>query len=652
MFNCTEPCACSALIAPQRNHYFYGKLLDERSLLDEQRYLNQKRWMLNRLSLGKGVLCGLTVTWTDDRIGISPGVAIDGCGREIVVPEPVTINPWQTTDDRGLWVPSPLPSGGIHEVYLCLAYVECPTDFTPVLVTDCDTVNGMAPSTIVEKYAFLVKEVASGAPQSLPPALDEKLCAALSGPDAETKREEVSAVLAKRACADGESTPCVVIVSKVTLTDGKITAVDVCGARPMAYSNPALFEMMLCRSGGGAAGPKGDTGPGIDRVTVTPLDCKADPTAAIDDTSEQDTRILALGIPRGCDGADGKDGLGLHSDLPKILDIGWTHDALYDYLARLPGNPPSYEWSFVKPFRDETNTRFLTVADDQPLLIDRIIKGENAPPFTIYFNRKLAGIDPQTLTVRFKLPLVKVVSASPLVVEPLGVYFEFEIYGDILSVDVPASVAPAPTTPHTGERYPYAASFIPHQNFYSFLPILLYLGQVGTFQKKLAPPTFSLCLKGDFVWAPGENNAFDEKAVLDADNIGARVGLNMARLPPVRGGKNPSGNLTQGGDFESWFRLQLGRLPIDDPAAGASPVLGSHMMNAIKTQGMNLSAMPVSVNLASMSELTDAGLTKAQATAIIRERQQGWFSNHQDILKRAKLSDAVVRKMQSKIIAL
>ena len=47
------------LVTPCRNNYFYGKLLDEFHLEMEQSYFNRHRWLLNRLSLGSGVLCGL-----------------------------------------------------------------------------------------------------------------------------------------------------------------------------------------------------------------------------------------------------------------------------------------------------------------------------------------------------------------------------------------------------------------------------------------------------------------------------------------------------------------------------------------------------------------------------------------------------------------
>ena len=326
MSNWNENCTCVELAAPQRNNYFYGKLLDERNLRQEQGYLNQKRWMLNRLSLGKGVLCGLTVTWTEDRVCISPGVAIDGCGREIVVPEPIVIDPWQPIEDSGR-AAGRLAQEGTHDVYICLAYLECPTDFTPVLVTECDNSNRTAPSTILERYVVIVKEVAARNPQPLPTALDTRLCGALSGTDEEVMRKDVCGVLSSRVCVDVESPSCVVIASRVTLTDRKITAVDVCSARPVVYTNPELFEMLLCRPGGGGTGtpgPIGPAAPGIDAVTVTKLECDAEPWATLaPDANHPPNQILQLGIPRGC---DGKPGNALDDTLTKITKLSWMHE--------------------------------------------------------------------------------------------------------------------------------------------------------------------------------------------------------------------------------------------------------------------------------------------------------------------------------------
>src|SRR5688500_6005652 len=80
-----------ALAAPVRNRYFYGKLLDVHHLQLEQRYFVEKLRLLNRLSLGSGVLAGLHVQVRGDAVVIGPGVAIDGCGRVIVVTNPYVI---------------------------------------------------------------------------------------------------------------------------------------------------------------------------------------------------------------------------------------------------------------------------------------------------------------------------------------------------------------------------------------------------------------------------------------------------------------------------------------------------------------------------------------------------------------------------------
>jgi len=77
----------------QRNNYFYGKLLTVEDFNTEQRYLNEKRYLINKNILGTGVCCGLDVISIkkQDQIlqaTISRGLAIDCCGREIIVGGP------------------------------------------------------------------------------------------------------------------------------------------------------------------------------------------------------------------------------------------------------------------------------------------------------------------------------------------------------------------------------------------------------------------------------------------------------------------------------------------------------------------------------------------------------------------------------------
>ena len=160
-----DPGAAS-LTAPVRNRYFYGKMLDVRHLEMEQAYFIEHRRRLNRLAVGFGVVCGLEVTvGADDKaICVAPGFAIDGRGREIVVTEPICVaDPSQLTDDCGR------PAGTAKEagVTLCLAYHECDTDPSPVLVDDCDVREGCAAGAVRERYRLLVHD---GVPEHCPMA--------------------------------------------------------------------------------------------------------------------------------------------------------------------------------------------------------------------------------------------------------------------------------------------------------------------------------------------------------------------------------------------------------------------------------------------------------------------------------------------------
>src|SRR5476649_2519593 len=70
-----SPEACADITTFVRNRYFYGKLLDVSHFESEQAYFNEKRWLLNRLVTGYGVICGLNVGLTDDakQIWVDPG---------------------------------------------------------------------------------------------------------------------------------------------------------------------------------------------------------------------------------------------------------------------------------------------------------------------------------------------------------------------------------------------------------------------------------------------------------------------------------------------------------------------------------------------------------------------------------------------------
>lgn len=253
---------------PRRNKYFYGKRMDVPHFQMEQDYGKLKQWLLNRLTLGKGVLCGLRVSVIDGRLCVDPGVAIDGLGREIIVPmryclDPVVIDngcceahphapappPGRDADERGV-------VDGLFTLWLC--YRECLTDHQPVLVSECGTRDECAAGTIVE--SFCLKFL----PGMAPPLGDPDWCAKLWGmaPDEHEfaldvpadRRDAVQAALASRRhllcelfdgdCDPMEGDPCVPL-ALVGVRDRELT-VESCLVRPRIYSNQRLLDLILC----------------------------------------------------------------------------------------------------------------------------------------------------------------------------------------------------------------------------------------------------------------------------------------------------------------------------------------------------------------------------------------------------------------------
>lgn len=163
---------------PVRNNYFYGKLLDVFHLEMEQEYFNDKRWLLNRLITGPGVVCGLKVELTGDEKGVVvlPGLAIDRCGREIIV---TARSPRQLLPDlppyesdksakgfRGGEVDRYRRQEEYERHYYCeipfahvvLCYHECKTDPAPALASDCESEVWCASGSIREQYAIEIRD--------------------------------------------------------------------------------------------------------------------------------------------------------------------------------------------------------------------------------------------------------------------------------------------------------------------------------------------------------------------------------------------------------------------------------------------------------------------------------------------------------------
>jgi hypothetical protein len=239
--------ALKQLTAPARNKYFYGKLLDVMHFEMEQRYMNRKRWLLNRLGLGSGVLCGLEVVVAEDGqcLWIRPGVALDPLGREIIVPQPYCLeNIRQPTDHNGRPDGDPIAGEGV--VTICLYYHECEVEPVPVLVGDCDTRQECANSTIRERFRL---QIHAGAPESEPGQVSDEACRTIfprgevddGFPHRQTACETLSGL-----CPEPDDV-CVVLATVALPADADAAVeVDLCGYRTAVYSNTMLADLLMC----------------------------------------------------------------------------------------------------------------------------------------------------------------------------------------------------------------------------------------------------------------------------------------------------------------------------------------------------------------------------------------------------------------------
>jgi len=88
---CGETQTECGYVATERNRYFTGKYMTARDFQDEQSYFLSRHRLHNRLLHGWGIVCGLKVTRHPNPdcarrwVVVHPGIAIDCCGRELIL---------------------------------------------------------------------------------------------------------------------------------------------------------------------------------------------------------------------------------------------------------------------------------------------------------------------------------------------------------------------------------------------------------------------------------------------------------------------------------------------------------------------------------------------------------------------------------------
>lgn len=86
------------VIGDERNRYYTGKYMTARDFRDEQDYFLSRHRLHNRLMHGWGVVCGLKVIQHRPEcpgyVVVTPGIAIDCCGRELVLRQRTAVAVW------------------------------------------------------------------------------------------------------------------------------------------------------------------------------------------------------------------------------------------------------------------------------------------------------------------------------------------------------------------------------------------------------------------------------------------------------------------------------------------------------------------------------------------------------------------------------
>jgi hypothetical protein len=169
-------CIPCGLIKHTRNHYFNGKLLVERDFVDEQIYYIAKRRMLNKVLHGNGTVCGLKLRQhpapdcQTQYIYAESGVALDCCGREIVLTKNEPINIPLLIEEAGLILDEPV------DLFVAIQYHDVESEQVPVILPDCDCADAnQAANRIDECFTFKVFAREPGTTELVRPPIEAKL---------------------------------------------------------------------------------------------------------------------------------------------------------------------------------------------------------------------------------------------------------------------------------------------------------------------------------------------------------------------------------------------------------------------------------------------------------------------------------------------
>jgi hypothetical protein len=160
--NPEQSCLPCGLHEPKRNAYFDGKLLTARDFTDEQDYGRGLRRLHNSLLHGTGTVCGLKIIQhpaagcRNEYVVVEPGMALDCCGNEIIVPEKTGVN------IAGMLAKDPdlaASLDGSKHLFISIARCDKGAEKIPVLLPGCGAEGSEAFGRIAEGFKFVLEAI-------------------------------------------------------------------------------------------------------------------------------------------------------------------------------------------------------------------------------------------------------------------------------------------------------------------------------------------------------------------------------------------------------------------------------------------------------------------------------------------------------------
>jgi hypothetical protein len=281
---CSGACACGVepLAHPK---YSFGMLLEPGSLALENRYHTLRANTHNIRLHDFGTVCGLRVEkhpspqCVNTYAILRPGIALDCCGREIVVPESLfvpledgAVSGWcgASMGSTSATASAPAIASGdvtpearaISRLYIYLRYAQCDTDPIPTYVRACGCCapcehGDCTPSVTREGYEVLVSSKPPVAWRNpVGAAFCEWLDVKLSGPGTNPRGEALYKQTLTDVLCDVITEPCADVCSVAgealllaTCTfnaDKTLTGIDNVTDRRLVISTGAIVEALAC----------------------------------------------------------------------------------------------------------------------------------------------------------------------------------------------------------------------------------------------------------------------------------------------------------------------------------------------------------------------------------------------------------------------